>query len=134
MRWNADSGSAPTDPWARLIDENIVLHRWKKQVYVGWDVQVREMKYKIDQESFFASLPALSGRHRYLCLFGRICGWVIGGSVDSEPFSRGFLNLGHCNGFERHFFCSSHALKTYQPVVFDTQFARRPLRVYSVER
>ena len=49
-----------------MIDGNTVLHRWTKQEYVGWDIEAKAMKYKFEQESFFAPTPTLSGSHRYV--------------------------------------------------------------------
>jgi len=66
VRWDADSDAAPHDPWGRLADANTIVHRWKKQEYVGWDLASKSIKYKIAQESFFAPLPTLSGGRRQL--------------------------------------------------------------------
>ncbi len=66
VRWNAASKSSPSDVWARMIDGNTVLHRWQKQQYVGWDIESKAMKYKFDQESFFAPLVVLSGSGKYV--------------------------------------------------------------------
>ncbi len=66
VRWNAAAESVPREPWARMIDANTVLHRWTNQQYVGWDIEAKAMKYKFDQESFFAPTLTLSGSHRYV--------------------------------------------------------------------
>jgi SLA1 homology domain 1, SHD1 len=68
VRWNGDGGEWVVDPWARMVDANTVVSRFKKQLYVGWDIASKTMKYKIEQESFFAPFPTLSGSHRYLFL------------------------------------------------------------------
>ncbi|MCI0357715.1 MAG: hypothetical protein L0211_04415 [Planctomycetaceae bacterium] len=68
-RWNADSGEGVFhEPWARIIDGNTVLQRYKKQEYVAWDVSAKGIKYRVAQESFFAPLAVLSGGRRYLFL------------------------------------------------------------------
>ncbi|MDX1948337.1 MAG: SHD1 domain-containing protein, partial [Pirellulaceae bacterium] len=41
VRWNANSDDRHTAPWARVIDANTVVQRWKKQEYVGWDIPGR---------------------------------------------------------------------------------------------
>lgn len=67
VRWNADSGEGVFhEPWARIIDGNTVLQRYKKQEYVAWDISAKSVKYRVAQESFFAPLAVLSGSHRYL--------------------------------------------------------------------
>jgi len=69
VRWNADAGQgAPWEPWARMVDANTVVHRWKKQEYVGWNLSAKAMQYRLNQESFFAPLPTLSGNRKYLFL------------------------------------------------------------------
>ena len=69
VRWNADSGEGVFhEPWARIIDGNTVLQRYKKQEYVAWDVSAKGIKYRIAQESFFAPLAVLSPGRRYLFL------------------------------------------------------------------
>jgi len=69
VRWNADSGDrGHHEPWARIIDANTVLQRYKNQEYVAWDVSAKGIKYRIAQESFFAPLAVLSGGRRYLFL------------------------------------------------------------------
>lgn len=69
VRWNADSGEGVFhEPWARIIDANTVLQRYKKQEYVAWDISAKAVKYRIAQESFFAPLATLSGGRKYLFL------------------------------------------------------------------
>jgi hypothetical protein len=69
VRWNADSGEGVFhEPWARIIDGNTVLQRYKKQEYIAWDVSAKGIKYRIAQESFFAPLAVLSPGRRYLFL------------------------------------------------------------------
>jgi len=67
VRWDAtvDWTKKPGEPWARLINGDIVLHRAKKYEFVGWDTAQKQVRYRIVQESFFAPDPALSpgGRH-----------------------------------------------------------------------
>ena len=70
VRWLAqpDSHAMQHDPWARLIDGSTVLHRWKTQEYVVWDVKAKELRYRLTQESFFGAPAALSGGRKYLVL------------------------------------------------------------------
>ncbi len=69
VRWNADGGEGVFhEPWARIIDGNTVLQRYKKQEYIAWDVSAKGIKYRIAQESFFAPLAVLSPGRRYLFL------------------------------------------------------------------
>ena len=69
LRWSTDSGEGVFhEPWARIIDANTVLQRYKKQEYVAWDISAKSVRYRIAQESFFAPLATLSGGHRYLFL------------------------------------------------------------------
>jgi hypothetical protein len=67
VRWNADSGEGGLhEPWARIIDGNTVVQRYKKQEYVAWDTSAKQVKYRVAQESFFAPLATLSGGRKYL--------------------------------------------------------------------
>jgi hypothetical protein len=69
VRWNADGGEGVFhEPWARIIDGNTVLQRYKKQEYIAWDVSAKGIKYRVAQESFFAPLAVLSPGRRYLFL------------------------------------------------------------------
>jgi len=67
VRWNAEpSRGRPHDPWARLVDGNIVLHQWTHHDFVAWDAAGKRMRYPIAQESFSAKTPTLSGGRKYL--------------------------------------------------------------------
>jgi len=67
VRWNAEpSGGRPHDPWARLVDGNVVLHQWTRHEFVAWDAAEKRMRYPIAQESFSAKMPTLSGGRKYL--------------------------------------------------------------------
>jgi hypothetical protein len=68
IRWQAPAKWVH-EPWGRLVDGNIVLHRTDAQEYVGWDVTARRARYRINQESFFHPLPVLSGGRKqlYVC-------------------------------------------------------------------
>jgi hypothetical protein len=69
VRWNADPGEHRWhDPWARIIDGNVVVQRMTKQEYVGWDTSAKKAIYKIPQESFFAPAAVLSGGRKFLFL------------------------------------------------------------------
>src|SRR5262245_1543668 len=69
VRWNADSGEGVFhEPWARIIDGNTVLQRYKKQEYIAWDVSAKGIKYRVAQESFFAPPAVLSAGRRYFFL------------------------------------------------------------------
>jgi hypothetical protein len=70
VRWNvraADSGPG-TEPWARLIDGNLVVHRYAENEYVVWDAAQKQMVWRTKQESFFRPAPVLSGGGKYLFL------------------------------------------------------------------
>lgn len=70
IRWDAtvDWTKKPGEPWARLINGDVVLHRAKKHEFVGWDTAKKEVGYRVIQESFFAPDPALSPGRRYLLM------------------------------------------------------------------
>lgn len=69
VRWKADSGTRGTrEPWGRIIDSSVVLQRFAKQDYVGWDVTAKQGRYRIAQQSFFAPMATLSPGRRYLFL------------------------------------------------------------------
>ena len=69
VRWNADSGEGVFhEPWARIVDANTILQRYKKQEYVAWDISAKAVKYRVAQESFFAPLATLSGGRKYMFL------------------------------------------------------------------
>jgi hypothetical protein len=67
VRWKAGD-DRPHDPWARIIDGNLVVQRFEKQEYVCWDTSAKQVKYRLNQESFFAPLATLSGGRKYLFL------------------------------------------------------------------
>jgi hypothetical protein len=67
VRWKAGE-EGPQDPWARIIDGNLVVQRYAKQEYVCWDTSAKQVKYRLNQESFFAPLATLSGGRKYLFL------------------------------------------------------------------
>ncbi len=69
VRWESASGErAPNEPWARLVNGNIVLHRWSENEIVAWDVEAKAMRYRVKQEAFFSRASTLSGGRRYLFL------------------------------------------------------------------
>lgn len=71
IRWQAnpnDRFHIPREPWARLLDGKTVLHRWKDQEYVVWDIAAKRIRYRLTQESFFGAPATLSGGKRYLAL------------------------------------------------------------------
>ena len=69
VRWEAhpEDGTGE-EPWARIIDGRIVLQRWDKGEYVGWNVDQKAVAYRLRQEAFRASLPAFSGNKKYAFL------------------------------------------------------------------
>lgn len=68
-RWFADPKEVNlVEPWGRILDATTVLHRWKKNEYIAWDVANKQAKYRLSQESFFAPEAQLSGGRRYLVL------------------------------------------------------------------
>jgi len=69
IRWRAQPpDNFPQEPWARLLDGNSVLHRWQRQEYVVWDIEQKQLRYRVTQESFFAASACLSGSRQYLVL------------------------------------------------------------------
>lgn len=65
IRWQAPAKWVH-EPWGRLIDGNLVLHRTNAQEYAAWDLAARRARYRINQESFFHPLPVLSGGRKQL--------------------------------------------------------------------
>ncbi|MEX0794951.1 MAG: SHD1 domain-containing protein [Pirellulaceae bacterium] len=69
LRWNADGQRpAPSQPWARIIDGDIVLQLRDDQEYVGWNIQEKRVEYIVQQESVQVRLPELSGGRKYVFL------------------------------------------------------------------
>jgi len=69
VRWmagTAETNRTGVDPWARIVDANTVLQRTKRQEFSAWDVASKRLKYRLNQEAFFAPAPTLSGGRRYL--------------------------------------------------------------------
>jgi hypothetical protein len=67
VRWKADSSEVNThEPWARIIDDDLVLQRSGRQGLVCWDTAAKRARYRFLQESFFAPSPTLSGGRKYL--------------------------------------------------------------------
>jgi len=53
------------EPWARLINGNLVLHRFADKQYVGWDVANRSVSYRLFQDHTWSTPPTLSGTSKY---------------------------------------------------------------------
>jgi len=53
------------DPWARLINGNLVLHRFADKQYVGWDVANKSVAYRVFQDNDWSTPPTLSGTSKY---------------------------------------------------------------------
>lgn len=69
VRWEAHPAEGTgEDPWAQIIDGHVVLQRWDKGEYVGWNVDQQSVAYRIKQEAFNANLPAFSGTKKYAFL------------------------------------------------------------------
>lgn len=64
VRWRVESKWFE-DPWARIINDKIVLQRTGKQNYIGWNVEAKRQDFKVAQESFFGAQPILSAGRRY---------------------------------------------------------------------
>jgi hypothetical protein len=54
--------------WARFADKNTVIEKADRQGFVAWDLEKKEIRYRISQESFFAAMPVLSGGRKYLVM------------------------------------------------------------------
>lgn len=68
-RWEAYPDERSWDnPWAKIIDGQIVLQRWNKSEYVAWNVDEKSIAYRLRQESRSDSLPSFSGGKRYAFL------------------------------------------------------------------
>lgn len=53
------------EPWARLINGNLVLHRFADKQYVGWDVANKSVAYRIFQDNTWSTPPTLSGTSKF---------------------------------------------------------------------
>ncbi|WP_165698604.1 SHD1 domain-containing protein [Bremerella volcania] len=53
------------EPWARLINGNLVLHRFADKQYVGWDIANKSVAYRIFQDNMWSTPPTLSGTSKY---------------------------------------------------------------------
>ncbi len=53
------------EPWARLINGDLVLQRYDNKQYVGWDVANKSVAYRIFQDNNWSTPPTLSGTNRY---------------------------------------------------------------------
>lgn len=98
VRWKADSGEGGLhEAWGRIIDADVVLQRWKKQEYIGWDVTAKKARYRITQESFFAPLATLSAGRKYLLMPEdkgvRIFEAATGRQVSSLPVQGGVAGI-----------------------------------------
>jgi len=54
-----------SEPWARLINGDLVLHRYDDKQYVGWDVANKSVAYRVFQENNWSTPPVLSGTAQY---------------------------------------------------------------------
>lgn len=56
------------DLWARFADKNTVVEKADRQAFVAWDLEKKEVRYRISQESFFAAQPVLSPGRKLLVM------------------------------------------------------------------
>jgi len=71
VRWKAgtaETSRAGVSTWARIVDADTVLQRTGRQEFSAWDVSSKRLKYRLNQEAFFAPAPTLSGGRRYLAM------------------------------------------------------------------
>lgn len=72
VRWNAGTpgNDHPTfdHPWARIVDADTVVVRAGKNDVLGWSIGSKRLKFRLNQESFFAPPPVLSAGRRYLAI------------------------------------------------------------------
>lgn len=54
--------------WARFADKNTIIEKADRQGFVAWDLEKKDIRYRISQESFFAAMPVLSGGRKYLIM------------------------------------------------------------------
>jgi hypothetical protein len=68
VRWhNPSKDQLGFADWARILDDGSVLHRRNKQEYCCWDPVRKELRYSLNQQSFFAPVGVLScGRKHFV--------------------------------------------------------------------
>lgn len=54
--------------WARFTDKNTVVEKADRQAFVAWDLERKEIRYRVSQESFFAAQPVLSPGRKQLVM------------------------------------------------------------------
>lgn len=133
IRWRVRvDNRAPREPWARIIDENTVLHRRENQEYVLWDVEAKAMTARFTQESFFGAPAALSAGKKYLALPEdrrvRIFDTSNGNAVTTLPANRGASGVAFSEDGSRLAVLSRNSLE-----VWDLTSADTPAEVYQAE-
>ncbi|MBI1249258.1 hypothetical protein GC197_15615 [bacterium] len=69
IRWEASGDKRNyNDPWAKIIDGNIILQRAYPGEYVAWDLSQKKVAYHLKQESRTTSVPTFSGTNMYAFL------------------------------------------------------------------
>ena len=76
VRWETSwetMGGART-PWAKLVGGDLVIQCTAEKEFVAWDLAKKNVRYRIEQDSAFAPVPALSGTRKYFAMpeMGRV--------------------------------------------------------------
>lgn len=56
------------DLWARFADKNTVIEKADRQAFVAWDLEKKEVRYRLSQEAFFAAQPVMSPGRKLLVI------------------------------------------------------------------
>ncbi len=54
--------------WARFADKDTIVEKADRQSFVAWDLEKKEVRYRVSQESFFAAMPVLSPGRKWLVM------------------------------------------------------------------
>lgn len=69
--WKAPCGDKqPTarQPWGRIVDDALVLHRSSREEITCWDIDAKKARYRLAQYPGHSPVPALSGGRRIVAL------------------------------------------------------------------
>lgn len=71
VSWRAPCGDKqPTarQPWGRIVDDALVLHRSSREEITCWDIDAKAARYRLAQYAGHSPVPALSGGRRLIAL------------------------------------------------------------------
>jgi len=69
--WRAPCGDGEPlarEPWGRIVDDALVLHRSSREEITCWDIDAKAARYRLAQYPGHSPVPALSGGRRYVAL------------------------------------------------------------------